>query len=160
ATRSNSDDTDSDIYSIDVATNSATNLTAHPGKVVNNGSAVSRDGKQILFTSNAKTGYNNVALLDVATKKVVWVTNTQWEAEAGVFSPDGSRFSYSINEDGRRNVYVADRQSLKSQKLAMPEGINAIPNEQEFSPDGRQLLISHQAANTPADIWIYDITSS
>src|SRR5215813_10458773 len=160
ATRSNSDDTDSDIYSIDVATNAATNLTAHQGKVVNNGNAVSRDGKQILLTSNAKGGYNNIALLDVATKKLVWVTNTQWEAEAGVFSPDGSHFSYSINEDGRRNVCVADRQSLKSQKLAMPEGINAIPHEQEFSPDGRQLLISHQAANTPTDVWIYDLTSN
>jgi dipeptidyl aminopeptidase/acylaminoacyl peptidase len=160
ATRSNSDNTDSDIYSIDVATKAATNLTAHQGKVVNNGTAVSRDGRQVLLTSNAKGGYNNVALLDVATKKLTWVTNTQWEAESGVFSPDGSHFTYSVNEDGRRNVYVADRQSQQGQKLAMPEGINSIPHEQEFAPDGRQLLISHQAANTPADIWIYDLANN
>jgi dipeptidyl aminopeptidase/acylaminoacyl peptidase len=160
ATRANHDDTDSDIYSIDVATGKTVNLTTHQGKVVNNGSALSHDGKQVLLTSNAKGGYNNVALLDVATKKLVWVTSTQWEAEAGVFSPDSSRFTYSINEDGRRNVYIADRQSLKSQKLAMPDGINGIPHEQEFSSDGRQVLISHQAANTPADVWIYDLVSN
>lgn len=160
ATRNNHDDTDGDIYSIDVASGKKTNLTTHQGNVFNNGSAVSRDGKQILLTSNAKGGYNNIALLDIATKKLNWVTDTQWEADAGVFSPDGSHFSYSINEDGRRNVYVADRQSLKSQKLALPDGVNTIPHEQEFSPDGRQLLISHQAANTPADVWIYDLATN
>lgn len=160
ATRSNRDDTDSDIYAIDVASAKTTNLTAHQGNIVNNGTAVSRDGKQILLTSNGKAGYNNVALLDIATKKLTWVTDTQWEADAGVFSPDGSHFSYSINEDGRRNIYVADRQSLKSQKLAVPDGVNTITHEQQFSPDGRQLLISHQAANTPGDIWIYDLASN
>ena len=41
------------------------------------------------ITSNQKGGYNNVGLLDIASKQDKWITDTQWEAQGGNFSPDG-----------------------------------------------------------------------
>ncbi len=100
--------TDSDIYAIDTASGNATNLTPHQGKSLNTASTLSRDGSTLLVTSNAKSGYQNVALLNIASKKLTWVTDTKWEASAGDFSPDGKHFTYAVNADGRSDVFLGE----------------------------------------------------
>lgn len=71
------------MYAVDVATGRQTNLTPHEGKQLNVGTDVSPDGKTVLLTNNQKGGYLNLALLEVATKKLTWITDTQWEVAAG-----------------------------------------------------------------------------
>jgi Tol biopolymer transport system component len=152
--------TDADIYAIDIASGNATNLTAHQGKALNTASSISKDGKTLLITSDAKSGYQNVALLDVATKKVTWVTDTKWEASAGDFSPDGKQLTYAINADGRSEVYLADTATTKSEKIPIGGGVNgfaAYPNS--FSPSGNRLLLSHESSVEPDDFWVYDLAS-
>ena len=108
--------TDADVYAIDVASGKTTNLTEHTGQSLNTASSLSRDGKTLLITSNQKSGYQNVALLDLAdylektAKKLRWVTDTRWEASAGDFSPDGKHFTYAINADGRSRRFMGARQ--------------------------------------------------
>jgi Tol biopolymer transport system component len=99
ADRSNPDGTDSDIYRIDAATGAAENLTAHSKPVTFSAADISPDGKTLLITSNEKGGRNNIALLDLATKKRSWVTDLQWEATAADFSPDGKWLTYEVNEN-------------------------------------------------------------
>jgi dipeptidyl aminopeptidase/acylaminoacyl peptidase len=152
--------TDADVYAIDVATGHATNLTAHQGKVLNQASSLSKDGNTLLITSNQQGGYQNVALLDIATKKLTWATHTKWEASAADFSPDGKSFTYSINANGHVDIYLGDVASLKSAKLAIPKGLNspaAYPNS--FSPSGDRLVFSHESAAEPADFWIYQLAA-
>lgn len=84
---------DGDVYSIELVSGKQAKLTTHAGKELNIASDVSRDGKTILLMSNRKGGYQNVALLDIATKNLTWVTDTQWEVSAGSFSPDSTRIS-------------------------------------------------------------------
>jgi dipeptidyl aminopeptidase/acylaminoacyl peptidase len=145
-----------DVYAVDVASGQQTNLTPHDGKQLNLGADVSPDGTTILMTSNAKGGYLNLALLDVATKKLTWTTDTQWEVMAGAFSPDGAHFTYAVNADGRSTLYLGARQG-QSTKLNLPPGVNTTLTPQQFSPDGRHLLLEHEAMNTPNDLWVYDI---
>ncbi|HET9409293.1 MAG TPA: S9 family peptidase [Candidatus Sulfotelmatobacter sp.] len=160
ASRANAGHTDSDVYGIDVATGNQENLTPHQGDVLYSVSSVSPDGKTLLITSNEKGGYENVALLDVGSKKRSWVTDLKWEAGAGQFSPDGESFTYTLNADGRTDIYLVDRKSGKETKLAFPPGITfPAGNPTAFSRSGDRLLISHQSSTQPSDIWIYDIAS-
>jgi Tol biopolymer transport system component len=117
---------DSDIYAIDVATGTTTNLTPHQGNFLFSASSLSPDGKTLLVTSNQKGGYENVALLDLPSKKLSWVTDTQWEASSGDFSPDGKWFTYMINADGRTDLYLANRATRQGEKIAVPEGVNFL----------------------------------
>jgi len=149
--------TDSDVYSIDAATGVARNLTAHTGDLVQMGSSVSPDGK-VLLSSNAKGGFQNVALLDSTSGKLDWVTDTQWEASAGHFSPDGRSFTYTVNEDGRTTLFWHDASRKTSEKLSFPEGLTTdtgTPNS--FSPDGKQILVLHEDGQRPSDLWLYDV---
>lgn len=149
-----------DVYSIDLDSGRLMNLTAHQGKQLNIGNDVSPDGKTILMSSNQKGGFLNLALLDLATRKLTWVTNTEWEVSPGAFSPDGSHFTYSVNADGRTSVYLGERNAGRSVEIQLPPGTNSLPALQQFSPDGRKLLVAHEAMNAPADLWMYDLTTN
>jgi len=158
ADRANAGHTDSDVYRIEVSSGSLENLTQHQGEIIDSVSSVSPDGRTLLVTSNEKGGYDNVALVDVATKKLTWVTDLKWEAHAGNFSPDGKSFTYEVNEDGRTDLYLADRASLHSAKLALPAGINsAVGTPTAYAASGNRLLVSHQSSTEPADFWVYDV---
>jgi dipeptidyl aminopeptidase/acylaminoacyl peptidase len=152
--------TDADVYAVDVVSGKTTNLTPHEGKVLNLVSSLSPDGKTLLLTSDEKGGYQNVALLDVATRKRTWVTATKWEANSGDFSPSGESFTYTLNADGLTDAYLVDAATLRAEKLPVEAGLNgfaAYPNS--FSPSGSRLLLSHQSSVQPGDFWIYDIAS-
>jgi dipeptidyl aminopeptidase/acylaminoacyl peptidase len=151
---------DSDVYAVDVATRKLTNLTPHQGKVVTFASALSPDGKTLLVTSNEHGGYQNVAVLDIATHKLRWATDTQWEATAGDFSPDGSSFSYTLNADGLVDAYLVDSATLQAKKIPAGDGVNGFPGRpSSYSPSGAKLLLSHQSSVQPPDFWIYDLAS-
>jgi dipeptidyl aminopeptidase/acylaminoacyl peptidase len=152
---------DSDVYAVDVATGKQTNLTAHSGKVLTFASSLSGDGKTLLVNSNEHGGYQNVALLDIATRKLRWATDTQWEASAGDFSPQGDSFTYTLNADGLVDAYLVDAATLKAKKIQTGGGVNGFSgNPSPFSPSGAKLLLSHESSVQPRDFWIYDIASA
>jgi dipeptidyl aminopeptidase/acylaminoacyl peptidase len=161
ANRANSGGTDSDVYRIDLKSGTLENLTPHAGDTIYWASSVSADGRTLLISSNQKGGYSNVAPLDVATRKLTWVTDVQWDAAAGDFAPTGDRFTYLINEDGRTRTYIGERGSSRSEPLNFPEGLTSPSGRPTaFSPSGDRLLISHQSSHRPADLWVYDFASS
>ncbi|MGZ4807850.1 MAG: S9 family peptidase [Thermoanaerobaculia bacterium] len=159
ANRRNADFTVGEIFRIDVATGQTTNLT--PGSKVNvRASSLSHDDTKLLVTSNEKGGFDNVAMLDVATHKLAWITDLKWEAEARDFSPDGKWVTYTINEDGRSDAYLAPVSGGAAKKLAMPGGLNSLAGRPSaFSPRGDRLLLLHQSGTQTNDFWIYDIAS-
>jgi len=152
--------TDADIYAIDVSSGKATNLTGHQGQALYVASSLSKDGKKLLVTSNEKGGYQNVALLDIAGKKLGWVTDTKWEASSGDFSPDDKWVTYTINADGRVDTYMADVATMRSEKIPIGGGVNGFAgNPSPFSPSGDRLLLSHESSVEPGDFWVYDVSS-
>ena len=66
--------TDSNVFMVAVESAQSTLLTPHDGEQIFSANDVSPDGKQVLITSNAANGYDNVGLLDIATKKIRWLT--------------------------------------------------------------------------------------
>ena len=150
--------TDADVYAIDIASGQATNLTPHKDKSLNLASAVSPDGRTLLITSDQKGGYQNVALLDVASKKLTWVTDTKWEANSGDYSPDGKSFTYGLNADGLNDVYLVDAGTLQAKRIALAAGLNTLPGyPASYSPQGDRMLVSHQSSVQPEDYWVYDV---
>jgi dipeptidyl aminopeptidase/acylaminoacyl peptidase len=145
---------DADVYRVDVTSGTAENLTPHTGKVLMLASEVSPDGKTLLMTSNEKGGYANVALLDVASKKKRWVTDTQWEAHAGGFSPTGDTFTYILNADGRGTIYFADVKTMKTSDRGIPAGLNTPGAEPSaFRKDG-SYLFSHQDSTHAPNLYL------
>jgi dipeptidyl aminopeptidase/acylaminoacyl peptidase len=158
ATRTNAAFTDSDVFRIDANTGAQENLTTHEGDNRTRASSISPDGRILLVTSDKPGGFPNVAEIEVATKKLTWVTDLKWEADAGRFSPDGKQFTYTVNEDGRIDDYLGDTATLARGRLNLPAGLNTYTgNPTPFAPQGGRLLVNHQSSNQPSDMWVYDI---
>ena len=160
ANRIEGNSTDADVYAVNVSTGKTTDLTPHQGKGLNFASSLSPDGKTLLITSDQKGGYQNVALLDIATMKLTWVTDTKWEANSGDFSPTGKSFTYTVNADGMEDVYIADAANLRAEKIPIEPGLNYFPGyPNSFSPAGDRLLLTHENSVQPADFWVDDLAS-
>src|SRR6266700_946566 len=152
--------TNSNIFIADLATQKSTLLTPHDGERLYEANDLSPDGKKVLITSNAGNGYQNAGLLDVATKKITWLTEDKWEISGGHFSPDGNSVTWSANLDGYTNLYIHELASSKTADLPLPKGVNSFGGaESAFTRDGSRLLYYHNGPNAPRDAWVYDVAS-
>jgi dipeptidyl aminopeptidase/acylaminoacyl peptidase len=165
-TEENANGKDSDVFLYDVAAKTSTKLTVHEGDQTYRAEAFSPDGKTLLVTSNAgpgaassaSHGYDNVALLDIASKRLTWVTADKWEIEADSFSPDGQTIWWSANVDGREALYFRAVAGGEVRKLPLPEGVNGFAgNPTPWSRDGRHLLYRHSGAAAPNDLYAFDV---
>jgi dipeptidyl aminopeptidase/acylaminoacyl peptidase len=152
--------TDSNIFIADVATAQNTLLTPHDGEQLYTANDISPDGRRVLLTSNASNGYENVGLVDVASKKITWLTRDKWEIRGGEFAPDGKQVTFSANVDGNEDIYFHDLATGKSAMLAIPKGVNEpAGGHSAFSPDGQRLLYYHNGPTAPGDLWVYHINA-
>ena len=150
--------TDSNVFLVDTGSAESTLLTPHEGEKTFSANDISPDGKQVLITSNAANGYDNVGLLDVATKKIHWLTRDKWEVSGQSFSRDGKFLLYTANIDGNVDIYAYDLASEKAHPLPLPKGLNwPAGSESPFTRDGSRLLFTHTGPTSPADLWVYEV---
>ena len=146
------------VFIADSATGRATNLTPHEGERLYFANDISSDGKSILITSNAENGYNNAGLLDVATKKITWLTHDKWEVSGFKFSPDGKQLTWTANVDGNQDIYLYTLSTHTAKPLPVAKGINSPAGaETPFTRDGEHMLYAHNGPDAPNDLWVYDM---
>jgi dipeptidyl aminopeptidase/acylaminoacyl peptidase len=151
--------TDSNIFVVEVATGKSTLVTPHDGEQVYDVNDFSPDGKKLLITSNAANGYDNVGMLEIASRKITWLTQDKWRISGGNYSPDGKHLIWTANVDGNRDIYLHDLVSGKTSSLPLPKGVNTMGGDHSaFSADGSRLLCYHNGANAPNDVWVYPMT--
>jgi dipeptidyl aminopeptidase/acylaminoacyl peptidase len=168
--------TDSNIFIADVATGKSTLLTPHQGeqRYVANAYDISpipaKDMDEILITSNAANGYENIGLLGIGMKgeingvlepdQIKWLTRDKWEIRGGEFSSDGKHITFSANVDGNEDIYLYDRATRKSTALPIPKGVNEpAGGHSAFTKDGSRLLYYHNGPTAPGDLWVYTMAN-
>ncbi len=153
--------TDSNIFIAEVATGTSTLLTPHAGEQLYAANGISQDSKHVLITSNAANGYDNIGSLEVASKKVSWITKDKWEIRGGEFSPDGKHIVFTANVDGNEEIYFHDLATGKSTALPLPKGLNEpAGGHTAFTKDGSRLLYYHNGPTAPGDLWVYHLATA
>jgi dipeptidyl aminopeptidase/acylaminoacyl peptidase len=159
-TQSQAKGTDSNVFVAEVASGTSTLLTPHEGELLYTVNDFSPDGKKLLITSNAGNGYDNVGLLEIASKKISWLTKDKWEINGGGFSPDGKRVTWTANIDGNTDIYLHDLATGKTSSLPLPRGVNGLGgSETSFTKDGARLLYHHNGPNAPNDVWVHNLAT-
>ncbi|PYY13923.1 MAG: hypothetical protein DMG60_21005 [Acidobacteria bacterium] len=150
---------DSNIFIADANTGKTTLLTPHNDEHIYEATGFSPDGKYLLITSNV-TGYENAGLLEIATKRIEWLTKEKWRVSSGSFSPDGRRVTWTENIDGNTDVFVYDIAGKQTTSLPLAKGVNGLAGAvTSFSADGQRLLYYHNGPTSPNDVWSYDFST-
>jgi Tol biopolymer transport system component len=159
-TQQNAAGKDGNIFIANAATGHATNLTPHDSERNFAATDISPDGKTVLLTSNAGNGYQNAGLLDITTKKIMWLTTDKLETTSGKFSPDGKHLTWTLNADGNQDIFLYDLAEHQARRLPLNRGLNSLAGaETAFSHDGTRLLYTHNGPDAPNDIWAYDFAT-
>jgi dipeptidyl aminopeptidase/acylaminoacyl peptidase len=157
-TQEQSKGTDSNVFLVEIAGARSTLLTPHDGEHTYSANDISPDGKTVLVTSNAGNGYDNAGLLDIASKKIHWITQDKWEISGDRFTPAGKFLTYSANVDGNTDIYMYDLDSAKARSLTLPKGVNfTAASPSPFTRDNSLLLYYHNGATAPGDLWVYHV---
>jgi dipeptidyl aminopeptidase/acylaminoacyl peptidase len=152
--------TDSNLFMAEVATGTSSLLTPHLGEQLYQAHDFSPDGKNILITSNAANGYDNVGILNVISRKIDWLTTDKWETTGSHFYPDGKFVTWTANVEGDTNIYLHSLASVQTTKLPLPQGVNEpAGGHSPFSPDSSHLLYYHNGPNAPGDLWVYQLAT-
>lgn len=111
----------------------------------------SPDGRRLLVTSNALNRFSNVALLDIRSGAMEWITKERWECEAAEFR--GRHIAYECNIDGNSRLFLYDVKTGKRRALGPRAGLSGFGSE-VFSPDRKRLLFSSSGASQPNDLYV------
>ena len=78
-----------------------------------------------------------------------------WNVGGGAISRDRKRAAFTVNEGGRTAVYLLDPKSRKYRRVdSIPVG---LAGGLTFSPNGRQLAMTLNTANSPSDTFVLDL---
>lgn len=166
---------DNDLYLVDLNSKAVTHLTPHDGAAQFGNVRFTPDNHSIIFGTNDKREFYSLAQMDLASKRVDIIDNTNWDLESLEVSPDGGLLAYTINRDGFNELYVRRLDTNgkplitvigpKETPVALPG--KGIVSGLEFSRDmsgesyrtGNKLAFTFSGSSYPSDVWIYDLKS-
>jgi dipeptidyl aminopeptidase/acylaminoacyl peptidase len=115
-----------------------------------------RDNKNVYVTSNANgKGVDAVALLGLDQSGFEWLTLGTWDSYFCDSSRTQDCYVYVRNEGGNHRIFL---RTLKEDEIEIPLP-GGVVKMARFSPDGKQVGLLHSSADTPGEIWVYDISA-
>jgi len=151
---------DNDLYLVELATKNVTHLTPHTGATQYGNVHFTRDGSAILLSTNAEREWQQLARMNLQTRKTEIIDDTPWDIDATAISDDGQLFAYTINRDGFSELYVrrldaAGVPAKRDAPVALPG--KGVVGGLEFSGDAGKLALVFNGARYNADVWLYDL---
>jgi len=147
------------LWLVDVATGQTTELTPRGAgeKVAYGNAAFAKDGRGLFVTTDQGSEFQRLASMDLASKKVDFLTPDTADVDEFDLSPDGKTIAYVANEKGVGALHLFDiaaRKELPGPKL--PLGTIAGVR---WHKDGDLIGFTLETARANADAYSYDIRS-
>lgn len=155
--------TDSALLLVDVATGARTTVVPAPGvagPVSVAQARFARDGRGLFFLSDRGGEFIGLHYYDLYTREIRTLTpNPVWDVERFDLTGDGRFIAYTINEAGIDRLVLHDL-SLQADVIlpALPPG--AVIGRIGFDRNGRQLAVSLESAQSPMDVYVYQLDTS
>jgi dipeptidyl aminopeptidase/acylaminoacyl peptidase len=166
---------DNDLYLVDLQTKQATHLTPHEGAAQFGNVRFTPDDHSILFGTNDKREFYSLAQMDLQSKRVDIIDNTEWDLESIEISPDGGVLAYTINRDGFSELFIrrldtdgkplitavgAKEAAIKLPAKGLVSGLEFSRDMTgEAARDGNKLAFTFNSSRNPSDVWLYDLKS-
>jgi len=109
----------------------------------------SPDGHYLSFASN-HLGYYNIAVYEIETKRVTWLTEGETSDEFPDWSPDGEQIVYIAGIGGKNHLAVIKLSNRSVVNYLVDEGVHYRP---KYSPDEDTILCIFDNPKKTSDLW-------
>ena len=144
------------LYIADVATGALTPLDKVNRKIGIRSARFAPDGRGVYVVSDEDGEFAQLHYVDLVTHESRKLTaRVPWDIDSFDASADGRYLAYVANEDGVSRLSVVDN----TQKLELsPSGItDGHIFDVRFDRSGRRLAFSAETAQSPRDVYVYDL---
>ena len=145
-------------WMLDIATGTKTSVTDRTqGNISLRGAKFTKDGKGIYFTTDKDNEFRRLALMDLATKSIKYLTTIPWDIEGFDISKDGKNIAFATNEAGESNLYLMNTATRAYKKIAgLPQGVYGGAG---FHNNNTDLAVSINSAKAASDVFVVNIAN-
>ncbi len=150
---------ESRLYMLDINSGNKTRLLPiKDERSTFSGIGFSKDGKGIYIITNTENEFNRLALYDIASKKINYLsTPIPWDVEDAELSKDKSKLAFVTNENGLSKLYIMP--TATNQYTGVSNIPTGIIGSIKWSHDSNSVGLTFTAYNSSADVYDYDTTS-
>lgn len=149
---------DSRIHLLDIESGDLRLLAGDPDHPSSNSPfAFDQAGTGFWYITDAKGDFKQLAWqsLEDGSEPVILTGDIPWNVEGGAISEDRTRGVFSVNVDGRSQIFLLDVLSREFAPVSViPTG---LAGGMEFSPDGRKLGLTLNTSKTPSDSFVLEL---
>jgi dipeptidyl aminopeptidase/acylaminoacyl peptidase len=145
--------TDQDLFAIEVESGERTELTAHEGEMQNVPAGWLADGRVLAITDHGSE-FLHLEAIDVHSGQREMVDNPEWDVELAATSSDGRGVAWSVNEDG----YSLLRWRIGAGPIAERE-TRGMVGDLVVSSNGAHAGYTFLPVDGPQEIHILDLSS-
>jgi dipeptidyl aminopeptidase/acylaminoacyl peptidase len=146
----------SNLWLVDVASGTKTNLTPLEAQVSYGGGRFSVDGRGVYLTSDQDSEFRRLAYMDIGTRAVTTLTpDINWDVEQFQLSPDRRTLAFVTNEAGASKVYLLDTSTRRYR------AVDTVPIGRmlglSWHRTGREVGFALTANGAPTDVYSLDV---
>jgi dipeptidyl aminopeptidase/acylaminoacyl peptidase len=147
------------LYIADTATGALTPLDKSNRKVGIRAAKFAPDGRGVYVVSDEDGEFAQLHYVDTVTHESRKLTaNIPWDIESFDASSDGRYLAYVENADGVSRLTVLD--NTQKREITPPGIADAHIYEVRFDRAGHRLAFTAETAQTPRDVYVYDLQSN
>ncbi len=142
----------SNVYLGNVETGTMSALTDLTLEVAYGGAKFTRDGKGIYLTTDEAGEFEQLAKMELQSKKVELLTkDIPWDVESFSLSEDRSKIAFTVNRAGSSDVYIMSTdKGTKTQVTGLPIGVVALG---PWRKDNSEFAVSISSAQSSSDVY-------
>lgn len=148
--------TNSKLFTLDLKNNKLEAVNASDEEIAYGGAHWSADGKGFFVVNDQGSEFLTLKYYDLATKKFTVISSSiSWDISGLSNNKARTKFLFTANENGISKLYLLDG---ATKKFAPVEGLPVgIIQEAKFNPVTKDIVVTITSAQTPSDLFTYNM---
>ncbi|MFW6155461.1 MAG: S9 family peptidase [Planctomycetota bacterium] len=143
------------LYVLDLSDGALRELMPSDEHVCYGKAVFTRDGRGVLFSSDAGSEFLRLGHFDLDSGNVRILKDFGWNVDDMALSHDGGLLALTTNEDGYSRLHLLD--AATAAERPAPAAADGLIGQLRFSPDDTRLAFTVTTPQAPGDVYVLDL---